>query len=114
WATILNEDGGSNFTPGTGEYTISVAGFYSVNASVNWLNYSTANRARLNMQLNGADIQGALAIPSPQFGTLGVHFARRFNVGDKIRFVVSHASTNPETIDGGNTFNTFDISLIHR
>ena len=113
WATTT-EDGGSNFNPVTGEYTIPENGFYDINASVNWIGYSTASRARLNVQVNGITRQIAIAQPSATFGTIDVHYARRFVAGDVIRFMVNHASANPETVEGANFANTCDIHLVHR
>jgi hypothetical protein len=114
WSTIANEDGGSNYNPVTGEYTIPVTGYYDINATVNWLNYSTADRARLNIRVNGITITASVETPSASFGSQNVHLGRRLVAGDIVTFVVNHASPNPQTL-GALSFGTnFDIHLVHR
>ena len=114
WSTILNEDGGANYNTGTGQYTISVSGYYDINATVSWLNYSTADRARLNVRVNGVTQTASVETPSASFGSHNVHYARRLVVGDIVTFVVNHASPNPQTL-GATSFGTnFDIHLVHK
>ena len=115
WATITNEDGGANYNTGTGEYTISASGYYDINASVNWLNYSTpGTRARLYVLVNGTRMTYETAEPSSGFGTLSVHYARRLNAGDVVKFEVNHSSPNTETLSSTAYGSTFDIHLVHR
>ena len=114
WNTILSEDGGPNFNSGTGEYTIPVSGFYDINATVNWLNYSSTARARLNVLINGITQTASVETPSASFGSQNVHYARRLNAGDVVSFMVNHASASNETL-GANSYGTnFDIKLVHR
>ncbi len=115
WSTVTNEDGGANYNPVTGEYTISVSGYYDINASVNWLNFSTPGaRARLYVQVNGSRMTYETQEPSSGNGNISVHYARRLNAGDVVRFEVNHTTANNEVLDPIGYGTTFDIHLVHR
>lgn len=115
WNTILNEDGGSNYNPITGEYTIPVTGFYQVNASVLWDIFPSAASTTLRYHVNGVfeySTWGSGSTSIAASNTLSQ--GRRFNAGDVIQFQVAQYTGVSQTLNGGYFGQSFSIELIHR
>lgn len=115
WNTILNEDGGSNYNPVTGEYTIPVTGFYQVNASVLWDVFPSAASTSLRYYVNGSFEYSTWSSGSTNIAASNtLSQGRRFNAGDIIQFYVSQYSGVNQTLTGTYFGQSFSIELIHR
>jgi hypothetical protein len=115
WNTILNEDGGSNYNPATGEYTIPVSGFYQINASVLWDVFPSAASTALRYHVNGNfeySTWGSGSTSIAASNTLSQ--GRRFNQGDVIQFLVAQYSGVSQTLTSTYFGQSFSIELIHR
>ena len=115
WGNVLYEDGGANYNPITGEYTVPAAGVYSMDASILWNAFgSSSSFTRLRLYINGN-------FETEQFtnGGVGIYFSnnlaftKKLNAGDKINVTIYQASGNTQTIGPGYLGNTFSVTLIH-
>jgi hypothetical protein len=111
----LDEGGGTNWNATTGEYTITVAGYYSATCNIQWgIVNASANIIGVYIYVNNAVTASG---NSSQIFTSGypsdthVHFEKRLNVGDKIKFSAFQNSGGP--VITGNLSN-FGIHLIHK
>jgi hypothetical protein len=117
WGT-LDEGGGANYNPVTGEYTISVAGNYSVFLHFVWSGNAPsagANGIQGQINLNGVTIgrgYSASSITGNIPDDINAQLERHFNVGDKINFAVFQNTTGGMQIDGADS--KFGIHLIHK
>ncbi len=115
--TNLTEDGGANYNPVTGEYTITRTGVYQVNAGV-LFNQLTAAAAQTWMNLNVNGITSFAGsdnnIAAGTFANPRLAIAQRFNAGDKLQCTVGQNSGVNQTILSGFFSNQFSVQFIHR
>lgn len=116
--TGLEEAGGANYNTATGEYTISVAGFYEIRAQCSFQNPNIQNgtQAGISILINGTVAKSGYSNssePGIYYSDLVVSLKKRVNVGQKISIKV--------TQDGGDPINhlfpqgsTFSVELIHK
>jgi hypothetical protein len=111
--TSVQEDthGGYN----AGEYTVPVAGYYNIAASIatasaNWV---ASNTLSITLEVNGTTIAQRYERPASFIGALNVSVAInsvRLNAGDVVR--VRATSSQSVACDGNNAPNFFSISLV--
>jgi hypothetical protein len=115
WATAVYEDGGANFTPGTGEYTITVAGLYNIHASVDWNAFSAAAAEVLvRLLVNGGVVARGFSnqvISGSYPSTSHVTYQAKLNVGDKVKVQASQNSGVGQSLNSSNA-NLFQVRLI--
>ncbi len=115
WSTVVYEDGGANFNGATGEYTITVAGLYQINASIDWLLF--ANAAPLiagDIQINGISVAKSFSnqLPANSFpSTTSLNYSAKLNVGDKIVIAASQNSGAVVNLDNGLNTTKFSVRL---
>jgi len=116
WLVIDNEDGGANYNPATGEYTITRAGVYQVNCSVMWNPFSSpASFVNLQAQTNGGFyVEQFVPSEAPSTNTYNhVNFSKRYNVGDRISFILFQNSAGTQTTISAFISNTLSIQFLH-
>jgi hypothetical protein len=116
WSFIDNEDGGANYNPSTGEYTITKAGVYQVNCSVEWNPFSNpANLVILQARTNAAFYVEQVVPSQPPTGHTSNHlsFSRKYNVGDKIDFILFQNSGATQTTIANFISNNLSIQFVH-
>ncbi len=127
WTTIfrwanLQEDGGANYNPALGEYTITKDGVYQINAQVTFDGFSspgTTTLLRINTNNTGSEF-GMMAIDSnPAAGgayvsspTLAI--AHRFVAGDKVTIDVAQDSGAAQTVGATWYTNQMSIQYLHK
>jgi hypothetical protein len=115
WNTILNEDGGANYNPVTGEYTIPVTGYYQVNASILWDVLPANSSAVLSLWVNGSfEYQGYSTGNSSLASSSSFAQGRRYTAGDKLLFYAKQWTGVPQTLTGSYFGQSFSVELIHR
>jgi len=119
WNT-LDEAGGANYNPGTGEYTIPVAGYYSVFVHLIAQSTYTATggtETKLQFRVNGG-VNGQSYTNDGPAGTYpdDIHYQmeRRFNAGDVISFAFNNSGAGAITYGSNTNFDKMAIHLIHR
>lgn len=111
----LEESGGANYNPATGEYTIPVSGYYSLTAQVAFTTSVTSNAlAEVFFQVNGVNLKYGLApcIAGNKCPFLHVSIEKQLSAGDKVTIAVDHTYPSPLVLQ----FNLsgFGIHLIHK
>ena len=116
----LDEGGGANYNPVTGEYTIPVAGYYSVFLHLVWNDPAPNSGAGLiygEIKLNGSSLARAYSstsiagnIPDDDHAQV----ERRFNAGDIIRFSAYQNTTGTMNLVLNSNANKFGVHLIHK
>jgi hypothetical protein len=116
WASILSEDGGSNYNPLTGEYTIPISGTYLINASIAWEPAAASvGRVALRAFRNGVFTQDAgNPVSSTGRMTSQLSFARKLLAGDLIKFYISQSSGANMTVTNNLGAQTFSIQFLHK
>jgi hypothetical protein len=111
--TSIQEDthGGYN----AGEYTVPVAGYYNIAASISTASavWVASNTLAIRIQVNGSNIAQRYERPASFTGSLNVSIAIssvRLNAGDVVR--ISALSSQSVACDGTNMTNFFSISLV--
>ena len=117
WANIISEEGGpGNYNGATGEYTITKAGVYNVEAHIFW-NAFTANSSAnyMSVLLNGgtAIAQSGNTAVAGDFLSNAVNISRRFNVNDRIKIAVQQISGATQSI-GNYNGNHFSVQFLHK
>ena len=102
WANILYENGGANFNPATGAYTITVTGNYEINASVLWEPHSansgvTGIIIRVNGNIQKYDYANG---GTGNYFTSSISQVRRLNAGDVVDIAVVQTSGANQTVSG--------------
>ena len=116
--TGLDEAGGANYNPVTGEYTIPVAGYYSVKCHISWNDVNTVTNASVSeifIFQNFANIKSGYSnsTNAGQFcSDPEVNLEKRFVVGDKIYFGIKQSGRPSNDIFPPGS--TFSIHLIHK
>lgn len=114
----LTEDGGNNYNNATGEYTITKAGVYLINAIAVLTkgNYEIPSVAIT--VADGSNVVGAVNHSSPinavraETGTLSI--AKRYAVGAKLKIQVYQDSGFPLTVSHNNIATHFSIQYLHK
>ncbi|OGU56257.1 MAG: hypothetical protein A2X64_10125 [Ignavibacteria bacterium GWF2_33_9] len=116
WLIVKNEDGGSNYNPATGEYTISVPGVYQINATALWINNgSGTGSAGLSLYINGSfEMDVSTPVSASAWITNVISYARRLNVGDKVSFKLVQYSGAPMTLNFNSGGQTFSVQYLHK
>lgn len=118
WASVVYEDGGANFNAGTGVYTITVAGVYHIDASVDWLQFTNAaslvyGEIVINGVTQAASYSSAVAAASyPSTST--VSYETKLNVGDQVKIRATQNSGVAELLTGGANSSRLTIRLLNR
>ncbi len=115
WSTITHETGGANYNPITGEYAITVAGVYQINASLAFQATGTG-AIDLILRNNGSSISEATGYIEPNgfsFG-LNVNVLRHLNVGDLIRVDALQNTGASLDLQSGFVSNNFSVQLIKK
>ena len=127
WTTInkwanLQEDGGANYNPATGEYTITKNGVYQINAQVSFNGYSapgTYIALRINTNYTGS-VAGMMAVASNPAGggaavaSPNLAIAHRFVAGDKVTIDVAQSSGVDQTVSSTIYANQMSIQYLHK
>lgn len=118
WATIMNEDGGANYNPATGEYTITKDGTYQINASVLWDPTPSGGpgvRAVLLIYINGSfEYETSTAITQNAYVSNVIAWSKKLSAGDIISFRVFQDSGNNMTLPGVFYGQHFSIQYLHK
>lgn len=115
--TSLSEAGGSNYNPATGEYTIPVSGYYSIDLHTSLSTapsggatgiacYILKNGSQLVIGFAASSVTGAYPCDPV------AHIERPLIAGDKISFSLIQNTTGAMTINGAASY--FSIHLIHK
>jgi len=114
WSTITHENGGANYNPVTGEYTITVAGVYQINASLGFIMSSTG-AIDMILYRNGAPINEATNYVANTGFTYGLNLniLRSLSVGDKLTISALQNSGSTQSLNAGFTSNNFSVQLVH-
>ena len=116
FANVLYEDGGANYNPGTGEYTITVAGVYTITGSILWNGFSAPGTVtRLWLEINGTFETEAMAnTGTGTFFSQNVTYTKRLNVGDLVRFSAFQNSGANQSLPTSFFGQTFAVTLNHQ
>lgn len=113
--TNINEDGGANYNPGTGEYTITRAGVYQINAGVRFDPLSgNASLVMMTLAINGVQQyqNGGAALAGDQ-NTPSLSVAVRLAVGDVLRAQVYQNTGVNQSIFALYFSNAFSVHYLH-
>lgn len=116
WQTVLYEDGGSNYAPGTGIYTIPVSGVYQLNASVAFDQFSANSYSGLKFFINGINTIGSFETGSSTsiVNANKAAVTLKLTAGDTVQVqVFTNTGTAQNVIAGGAGICSFSITLIH-
>ena len=116
WNTVQYEDGGANYNPGTGEYTISTNGVYTINAALLWDPFSApSNLTAIRVFVNGSfEYEEFTNASTTAYFSTGLSYTRRLNAGDRIVIHASQFSGSNQTITAGYYGQSFSVNLNHR
>jgi hypothetical protein len=114
WKNIANEDGGANYNSSTGEYTITVAGVYQVNAQIIWSSFATPAECRIWLYINSAFFTESIEQNNSSLQPSQISLSKRFNVGDKISFYVIQYSASNQTILGPFNAQYYSVQYLHK
>ena len=115
--TGLEEAGGSNYNPTTGEYTIPVTGYYSVKARICFAFSNTKNGPQAGLRIfvdNAIAKQGFSnnAVLGEFYTDMAVDFEKRFSAGQKIKVTVTQdGSVNNMLFSPGSNLSIHLINL---
>lgn len=112
WAFINNEDGGANYNNTTGEYTITKRGVYQINATVVWVAFVCPD-VRIQLFTNGGFDYETTANFVTGYGSTNMEYARRFAVGDKLKFGLVQFSGSTQQTTGTVPANHLSIQFLH-
>ena len=116
WINLL-EDGGANYNPGTGQYTITKTGVYQVNSSVLWDPF-TANSpyATVTLFVNGSPLHQGVEtnIASGAYTSPTLAMSQRFNAGDVLQINLYQLSGVNQTVQSSYYANQFSIQFVHK
>ena len=120
WAN-LQEDGGANYNPATGEYTITKNGVYQINAQVSFNGYSAPGKYILmRINTNGLGTEGGMmavasnsAAGGSSVGSPTLAIAHRFVAGDTIKIEVLQNSGATQIIGSIWASNGMSIQYLH-
>ena len=116
----LDEAGGANYNPATGEYTIPVTGYYSVFLHLEWNDPAPSSGADLifgQITVNGTGVARSYSSTSIAGNIPAAAHAqveRNFNAGDIIRFSANQNTSGPMNLVQNSNACKFGIHLIHR
>lgn len=113
--TNINEDGGANYNAGTGEYTITRAGVYQINAGVRFDPLSAnASLVMMTLAINGVQQyqNGGAALAGDQ-NTPSLSVAVRLSVGDVLRAQVYQNTGVNQSISSTYFSNAFSVHYLH-
>ena len=118
WLTIVNEDNGSNYNPGTGQYTASVTGTYNIESSVIWDPSGAAGPGKfvdIAVFVNGIFVS---EVPNnvnvSNFTGTSISISRKLNAGDKVSIYVyqtTGSNMNLQSFYGGQFFT---VQYLHK
>ena len=114
WQTIVYEDGGANYNPLNGEYTVPVSGVYSIASNLGFFQVAGNGYSSLLVFVNGTQIiDSRESAVANTFPGSKVSISRRLNAGDRISIWSYANGTTFNTIDANNYCN-LSITLINR
>ena len=116
FSTVLYEDGGANYNPGTGEYTITVAGVYTITGSILWNTFSAPGTTTLlYLTINGTfETESAANTGTGTFFSQNVTYSKRLNAGDIVRFSAYQNSGATQNLTTTFFGQTFAVTLHHQ
>ena len=113
----LDEAGGANYTPATGEYTIPVAGYYSIKAQMGLASTTSiaGQQASIRIVVDGTNAKISYSEPSiigQFYSDTSVNLEKTFTAGQKIKIGVSQGGSASNGIFQSSA--NFSIHLIHQ
>lgn len=113
----LDEAGGANYNPATGEYTIPVAGYYSVKAQMGLATSTSIAGSQANIRIlvddNSAKISySEHSIPMQFYSDTSVNLEKTFTAGQKIKIGVAQGGSASNSLFAASS--NFSIHLIHQ
>jgi|GEM_PF-4399840 len=118
WAAALYEDGGANFNPVTGEYTITVTGLYTINGSIGWSSFgAAASEVLTRVLVNGVVVARGFSnqgIVGEYPSTSQATYTTRLNAGDIVKLQAFQNSGSPVTLSSSNRETRFTVTLLRR
>ena len=114
WQTIVFEEGGSNYNPGTGEYTVPVAGVYDISSNLGFYSVGSNGYSSLLIYVNGLQrMDNRETAAGGTFPGNKLSTTVKLNAGDKIS-VWSYANGATFTCIGTiPDFCNLSITLLH-
>ena len=113
----LQETGGANYNPATGEYTVPITGYYSISTTItfNFTNLTNGNISSVSILVDGVTARGAFSGSSiaGSFGSgITVNLEKKLNAGQKVRIDVYQETRSPSNTLF-NLYTNFTINLLH-
>ena len=110
----ISQSGGSNYNSATGVYTIPVAGYYQINASVQWNPMPAANVNIIIAANTVTPLAQAYQVSNPAFGvSTTLSCGRRFTAGETVSVRAYQSSGTTTQLFSPYDGQSFSIALVH-